>query len=59
MSDSSEPELDLREFCARVLREYEEVISTIIQRPIPRPIGDAGPGIGAVAVDGGLPAEPA
>ena len=59
MADSTDSDLDMREFCARVLREYEEVIATIIQRPIPPMAIEPGPGIGALAIDGTLPSEPA
>ena len=59
MNDSKDLDLDMREFCARVLREYEEVIAKIIQRPIPVPAAEPGPGVGALAIDGTLPSEPA
>lgn len=59
MSDSTDLNFDMREFCARVLREYEEVISTIIQRPIPPLAVEPGPGVSAIAIDGTVPSEPA
>ena len=59
MSDPSNLEVDMREFCARVLQEYEEVIAQIIQRPVPRSCIEQGPGVGALAIDGTLPSEPA
>lgn len=59
MSDSKDLDLDMREFCSRVLREYEDVIATIIQRPIPFVAAEPGPGVGALAIDGTLPSEPA
>ena len=59
MGESHDIEFDMREFCARVLREYEEVIATIIQRPLPAPAIEPGPGVGALAIDGTLPSEPA
>lgn len=52
-------ELDIRELCARVLREYEEVIAQVIQRPVPARAVEPGPGVGALAIDGTLPSEPA
>lgn len=59
MSDRSDLELDMREFCALVLQEYEDVIAQIIQRPIPKAHVESGPGIGALALDGALLSEPA
>jgi hypothetical protein len=56
--------MDLQDFCARVLREYEDVIATIIQRPWPpmsvRPHVDetGGPTAGEgrpMVVDNGAP----
>lgn len=57
MSDPSNLDVDMREFCARVLQEYEDVIEKIIQRPVPRAFIEQGPGVGALAIDGTLPAE--
>lgn len=59
MSELGDLELDMRELCARVLREYEDVIAQVIQRPIPPRAFEPGPGIGALAIDGMLPSEPA
>ena len=59
MSDPGNLDFDMREFCARVLQEYEEVIAQVIQRPVTRPSIEPGPGIGALAIDGTLPSEPA
>lgn len=59
MSDPGNLEVDMREFCARVLQEYEEVIAQIIQRPVRASAVEPGPGVGALAVDGTLPSEPA
>jgi hypothetical protein len=42
MGDSIQAEWDFGEFCARVLREYEEVIATVIQRPLPSAVIEAG-----------------
>ena len=58
MTDSASFKFDMRAFCAAVQREYEEVIETIIQRPV-RSLAplEQGPGVGALAVDGSLPSE--
>jgi hypothetical protein len=57
MTDSATFEFDMSAFCAAVLREYEEVIETIIQRPVRTAPIEQGPGVGALAVDGTLPSE--
>ena len=58
MTDSTGFDFDLQAFCAKVLQEYEEVIETIIRRPVlaAAPI-EQGAGIGALALDGTLPSE--
>lgn len=59
MTDSTNLDLDMREFCARILQEYEEVISIVIQRPIPPLNAEPGAGVGIIAIDGTVPSEPA
>lgn len=59
MVELGDLELDMRALCARALREYEDVISQVIQRPIPVRAIEPGPGVGALAIDGTLPSEPA
>lgn len=59
MNDRRELDLDMREFCAQILQEYEEVIAKIIQRPVPARQIEPGPGVAALAIDGSLPSEPA
>lgn len=45
-------EFDMREFCLRVLGEYETVIATIIQRPLPTLVGAVDRHLDAIASEG-------